>query len=502
MNRNRAWLLAGAAVLLPAAALCWLQYRSLDELEAKTHAAVRDSLRLNLERLRREMESRLAAIASEALSHVQQSRVAALPAQIDRAFLITRCDTKENCALLEAFRSARPARGLEFYQYQHRDRARCGSCHQPDWLDLHESALYVFRPVPDSTAIAGIRIRSEYLSHQLLTESLAAIGAQDPKWTARLTTAPSASSDQVVIHAGELLPYWSLVGEYEGSTIHSLARAQLRRSVWLWSLVLAALLAGIAFTMRAAARDAQLARMKAAFVSNISHEMKTPLATIRAFAETLEAGRVRDAARRQDYYRAIHKESLRLSELMDNVLDLARLESGGSQMRFELTDPARLVETACDTMREHILAAGFELSVRVDRPLTPVRADLRAIHTVLLNLLSNAVKYSRDRRRVDVTVSAQGGEVHIAVADQGIGISATDRERIFEKFYRASDTLVHDVKGAGLGLALAREIAEAHHGAITVTSTLGEGSVFTLNLPSAAAIPQREASPIAESSHC
>ena len=107
--------------------------------------------------------------------------------------------------------------------------------------------------------------------------------AGEALWKAALVADAAATGEQVAIHAGEVLSLWHLVGEYEGSTIHSLARAQLSRSLWLWTFLLACLLAGIAFTIRAAAREAQLAAMKSAFVSNISHEMKTPLAAIRAF---------------------------------------------------------------------------------------------------------------------------------------------------------------------------------------------------------------------------
>lgn len=526
MVRNRGLLIAGAAVLLPVAALCWMQYRSLDELESKTRVVVRDRLRHRLELVRHDLESRIAAIASDALGAIDETNAAGkLPMarakwpEIDRAFLVSQCscqrkpvamvdsgnaDQAEICALLDAFRAARPSGDFEYFQYQRQagSKSSCGACHQAGWIAQRESAVYVFRVLPgaaksESSSFAGVRIPIDAVRERLLPQSVAALRRQDGDalWKAALVTEAAATGEQVAIHAGTVLSLWHLVGEYEGSTIHSLARAQLSRSLWLWTFLLASLLAGIAFTIRAAAREAQLAAMKSAFVSNISHEMKTPLAAIRASAETLQLGRVTDNARMGHYFQAIHSESLRLTELIDNVLDLARMESADRPSRRELADAGSLVEAICEANRGHILSQGFQFSVTVHRPLPPVRVDSRAFHTAVANLLSNAVKYSRDAKRIEVRVWANGQRVNVSVADRGIGIAPVDQRHIFDRFYRAGDPLVHDVKGAGLGLALAREIAGAHKGSIEVRSRPGQGSTFTICLPF-------EATPLAETTHC
>lgn len=516
MRYSRGWTLAGAAVILPLAALCWMQYRSLDELESKTRAVVRDELRGKLELVRQNLEKRIEAIAAAALAGVEQNNAEATLAaararmpEIDQAFFVSRCDRKsaaagpETCALIEAFKAARPLRRFEYFQYQPRAGARCESCHQRTWIRQHESAVYVFRAAAGSDQLAGIRIRSQVIAQRLLPESIAAVQGSraDPPWKASFADTPAANDDQIAIHGGAILPLWHLVGEYEGSTIHSLARSQQRRSLWLWSFLFACLLAGIGFTMRAAAREAQLAEMKSAFVSNISHEMKTPLAAIRAFAETLQLGRVKDAARMQQYFGAIHHESLRLTELIDNVLDLARQEAARGRAKFELADAGRIVESVCEASRERILAAGFRMSVRIDRPLEPIRADAGALSTALQNLLSNAEKYSGDSRRIEVRVWQERSSVHIAVSDDGIGIAPQDQGRIFERFYRAGDPLVHGVKGAGLGLALAKEIADAHGGVIEVASRPGQGSTFTISLPLAMRSAVAPEAPLAEAAH-
>ncbi len=523
--RNRGWLIAGIAVVLPAAALCWIQYRSFDELEAKTQAVARDTLRRNLEQVRRELEARIEAIAADALSGVDEAnasvKLAAARARqphVDRAFFVSYCNCarkpaalvepgghapeSEACALLEAFQASRPVRGFEYFFYRPQG-ARCAGCHQKTWMEQRDSAVYVFRAIGGASQFAGIRIPTGPIARSLLPESVAALrqGGGGPHWKAALTEAPPEDGEQVAIHAGAMLPLWHLTAGYEGGGIHSLARAQQRRSLWLSTLLLAGLLAGIAFAMRAAAREAQLAELKSAFVSNISHEMRTPLAAIRAFAETLELGRIKDPARIRQYYTAIHDESLRLGELIDNVLDLASVEAARKQWNFEWTDPGRLVESVCESGRQRILADGFQMSVRVDRPLAPVRADARALATVLANLLGNAVKYSRDVRRIEVRVWQAGGFAFIAVADHGIGIAPADLRRIFEKFYRAGDPLVHEVKGAGLGLALAKEIVEAHGGFLDAESRPGDGSTFTVSLPLAASpVSPAEAAPL-ETAH-
>jgi two-component system phosphate regulon sensor histidine kinase PhoR len=181
-----------------------------------------------------------------------------------------------------------------------------------------------------------------------------------------------------------------------------------------------------------------------------------------------------------------------LTQLVDNILDFARLESGKHAFRFRPVDLAGVVRETVESLTPRFDELGFR--VRVDLPvdLPAANGDARALSHCVLNLLDNAIKYSRAHKEIRVTGSFDGASVRLAVADRGIGIAAEDQKRVFEKFVRVEAGLVHDVKGAGLGLSLVDQIIRAHAGRIEVTSEPGVGSTFTLVLPVAAdAAPAR-----------
>jgi len=230
-------------------------------------------------------------------------------------------------------------------------------------------------------------------------------------------------------------------------------------------------------------RQIELVNAKTSFVSNVTHELKTPIAVIKLAAETIELGRYQTEAERDKFLRTITRESDRLAQLVDNILDFSRLEAGQRTVHLMPLDMREVVHSAMDSFRLRLEDAGFHYEVSLPDQALQVRGDSRALQHCLLNLLDNAVKYSRDRKDVRVAVSVQDGMVRLAVSDQGIGIPAEDRERIFEKFARVETGLVHNVKGAGLGLSLVQMLVRAHHGRVEVTSTPGEGSTFTILLP-------------------
>jgi signal transduction histidine kinase len=230
-------------------------------------------------------------------------------------------------------------------------------------------------------------------------------------------------------------------------------------------------------------RQIELVNAKTSFVSNVTHELKTPISVIKIAVETLEMGRYRTDAERDKFLRTIIRETDRLTQLVDNILDYSRIEAG--QHTFNRTPlDLRDVVTACmDSFRLRLEDAGFHFEVSLPEALPQVLGDGRALQHCLLNLLDNAVKYSRDRKDLRVAVEARDGHVTLAVSDRGIGIPEEEQDRIFEKFARVETGLVHDVKGAGLGLSLVQMLVHAHHGRVEVTSTPGEGSTFTILLP-------------------
>ena len=230
-------------------------------------------------------------------------------------------------------------------------------------------------------------------------------------------------------------------------------------------------------------RQVELVNAKSSFVSNVTHELKTPVAVIKLAVETIEMGRCRTEEERDKYLRTIMRESDRLVQLIDNILDYSRLEAGQRQLNRAPLDLREVVNTALESFRLRLEDAGFKTEVWLPESLPQVLGDARALHHCLLNLLDNAVKYSKERKEVRVSVGSRDGMVTLSVADRGIGIPADQQERIFEKFVRAETGLVHDVKGAGLGLSLVEMLVRAHHGRVEVVSTPGEGSTFTILLP-------------------
>jgi signal transduction histidine kinase len=243
------------------------------------------------------------------------------------------------------------------------------------------------------------------------------------------------------------------------------------------------MIGGIFLTYRNVSREMNLARLKSDFVANVSHELRTPLALIRLYAETLELGRLTAKDKYQEYFRIIREESERLTALINNILDFSRIEAGRKEYEFKETDLPELVRSTLDSYRFQIEQNGFAFEENISRDIPPVNVDREAIARSLLNLVNNALKYSKDKKFIAVSLYRTNGSVKLEVCDHGIGIPPAEQEKIFEKFYRCGDPLVHNIKGSGLGLSLVRHIVRAHGGDVQVESTPEKGSKFTIALP-------------------
>jgi signal transduction histidine kinase len=239
---------------------------------------------------------------------------------------------------------------------------------------------------------------------------------------------------------------------------------------------------GLALTYRNVSKEIALAKVKSDFVSNVSHELRTPLALIRLYAETLEMGRVKSPDKYQEYYQIIRKESERLTSLINNILDFSRIEAGRKEYEFRDTDMRELVANTMESYRYQIEQQGFTLEEKID-PVPALKVDREAMARSLVNLVNNALKYSQDQKYVGVNLYRDNGSVKLEVVDHGIGIPPQEQEKIFEKFYRVGDPLVHNTKGSGLGLSLVHHIVHAHGGDVRVESAPGRGSKFTISIP-------------------
>jgi signal transduction histidine kinase len=291
----------------------------------------------------------------------------------------------------------------------------------------------------------------------------------------------------------DVFPSLVLAIKYQGTTIADIGTKFLRYNYTVLAALCLLMVAGIWLTYRNVFREMNLARLKSDFVANVSHELRTPLALIRLYAETLELGRLTTKEKYQEYFCIIREESERLTALINNILDFSRIEAGRKEYEFKETNLADLVRSTLDSYRFQIEQNGFAFEENISSDVPPVIVDREAIARSLLNLVNNALKYSRDQKYIGVSLYRANSRVNLEVQDHGIGIPPNEQEKIFEKFYRCGDPLVHNIKGSGLGLSLVRHIARAHGGEVLVESTPEKGSKFTIALPLDPALRTAEA---------
>jgi signal transduction histidine kinase len=288
----------------------------------------------------------------------------------------------------------------------------------------------------------------------------------------------------VATEIGESLPHWEVA-------VYLLDPARLTNSAQTLKLTLGLLIAVLILAIAVGSwlivadlnRQLKLARQKTDFVSNVSHELKTPLTSIRMFSELLAEGRVNDPVKQRSYLGIITAETARLSRLINNVLDFARLERGEKKYKLDKCDLTGLIRETCETFRPHLEANEFKFECHApDHPVW-VKGDRDALAQVIVNLLSNAEKYAGNEKQIEIRLEEHDSKAEVAVLDRGLGVPKGCEERIFEQFYRAHDSLNSGIQGSGLGLTLAQQIAQAHGGEVTYERREGGGSCFRLRLP-------------------
>jgi signal transduction histidine kinase len=258
-----------------------------------------------------------------------------------------------------------------------------------------------------------------------------------------------------------------------------------RRRLLIAGLMLFALIVGFGsfFIASAISRDFAVARLQSDFVSAVSHEFRTPLTSIRQLAEMLARGRMGSEQHKQRAYDLVLSESDRLSRLVESLLDFGRMQAREYQFRSENLEAAHWTRSVTEDFQETVRSRGYAIEFTGPEAGAWIHGDREALAGALWNLLDNAVKYSPDEKHVRVAVSTSNGTVEVTVCDHGSGIGKEDLKRVFGKFYRGVNAKKQGTKGTGIGLAMVKEIVEAHGGTVRVRSEPGRGSEFTMVLP-------------------
>jgi two-component system phosphate regulon sensor histidine kinase PhoR len=275
---------------------------------------------------------------------------------------------------------------------------------------------------------------------------------------------------------------WVLRVTQKDMTDPGLDRKKLADSL-LIGVAITVILAGLTFLGFTIRRERRLNELKSEFISNVSHELKTPLSIISMFGEMLAEGRTKGPEQAHEYAEIIWRESVRLGRLIDNVLDFAKIERGMGVYEFADTDLGEVIDRAIELSSRRVAAADMTLEVDIPADLPPVRLDANAFTLAVLNLIDNAIKYAADGKRIALAVGREGDHIVLTVRDWGPGIDPEEHERIFDRFYRARAIRLKPIRGSGIGLALVQHIARAHGGDASVTSTPPHGATFRLHLP-------------------
>jgi signal transduction histidine kinase len=543
-TRFRLMLTLGLAVVLPAAALVYFNFRQLSDLQRDKvlEAAIHRDFQEMLAITEKKINQRIYQMADEArdlfppcdldpaakekkfeeilvkspwLAHIfiydQKNDQKAFTFHSQPKMLHDRELQHETEKMAEMFRNWTSKDGKmmteELRKRPRNMHAYATPVKRPDGPAIVTTPVFLIPGAPkDRIILGGVSFNPEYLKNvffpEMLKEQISKKNSGDSDSGNRLAmtifpVAPDASDIKpMVATAGwgegkpevtrkfdDVFRTMALGIKYQGTSIEAIGNRWVKNSFILLGFLSVMIVVGLILTRHIVNKEMALARLKSDFVSNVSHELRTPLALIRLYAETLELGRITTQEKKQEYYRIVRKESERLTGLINNILDFSRIEAGAKEYEFRETDIADLVRNTLDSYRYQIEQQGFTLKEEIDETLPAVYVDREALARALLNLVNNALKYSPEEKFLGVKLYRENGAVKLEVEDRGIGITRREQTKIFEKFYRTGDPLVHNTKGSGLGLSLVRHITNAHGGNVTVESTPGKGSKFILSLP-------------------
>jgi signal transduction histidine kinase len=355
------------------------------------------------------------------------------------------------------------------------------------------------------TALSGVwqfasargRVVSLFQTEALVERMRAAIASQLLPADVSLTFLPPGKELErslLIQPAGASLPGWRLALALNDQRLFDTAAEQRIASyVWIGVLVVAMVIVLAALALRLVRRQMALTQLRNDLVANVTHELKTPLASMRLLVDTLLNSQPLHEQTAREYLQLIAQENLRLSRLIDNFLSFSRMERNKYAFGFKEVPATDIVEGVITAVRERFNVPGCQFETHIAPDLPSVVVDADALVTAVVNLLDNAYKYSGEEKHITLSATAENGSVFFAVKDNGIGLSPRDTKRIFKRFFQVDQRLSRSGGGCGLGLSIVKFIVTAHQGNVRVESQPGRGSTFTITLPRAEAHPGLEA---------
>lgn len=347
----------------------------------------------------------------------------------------------------------------------------------------------------NSVGILGVKIDNDYLENNITPAAIQRVlpNGSDSSMRIVISTADGKNISGNLELSGfvqtisdsfeENFPPWKI--EFYRGREGSFGIASLTKNFFFWTIVILIFILtfGTILIGRTIAQEMDLLRIKSDFVSSVSHELKTPLTSIKALVERLREGKVKTSAKTDQYYSVIAQDTEKLSQLVKNILDFSKIEEGKQEYNFVETDLTGLVTQQIEAYKQNDIHNRIKIQSQIAKDIPLMFMDKEAIIQALNNLVDNAIKFSQGKGEISISLSKNSDNVSLEVRDKGVGISPKEISNIFDKFYQGSNTLKYSVKGTGLGLTLVKHIVEAHGGSIAVQSQVGEGSTFCIIFP-------------------
>ena len=344
----------------------------------------------------------------------------------------------------------------------------------------------------DSQGILGVKINNGYLENDLLNNIIKVIHSGEranftiSNLTGRIIYGKKSLSEEfpkTTAFFENNFPPWRIEAYSIETKVPGLIG--LHKSFYFWTILTLILILsfGVVLIVRTVAHEMDVLKIKSDFVSSVSHEFKTPLTSIKTLTERLMEGKVKDQAKMNQYFSVISQDTDKLTRLVGNILDFAKIEEGKKEYDFEETDIAEWLDQTIENFRKENLQREINIHTRIPADIPYLKIDKNALALAFNNLLDNAIKVSTKNNKIEVIVIRKKNNLIIKVKDYGIGIPHDELDKIFEKFYQGSNAIRLSTKGTGLGLTLVRHTIEAHGGEVFVESKVDQGSTFTLLLP-------------------